>query len=191
MKHIVGAGWSSDRTDKRCTAQRADGTFCDSPSVPDAPFPICSKHAARVVEFARARVESMPDRDRMAAVLGAIRHEGRATSEGAIPPKHVDVVYYVRVGEHVKIGTTTNLPSRLKAFGPSEFLACEPGSVTVERRRHKQFANDLAAGREWFNPSPALMAWIEAVKDEHPQPKRRSARGPRRADLNARSFTRA
>ena len=127
----------------------------------------------------------------MGAMLGAIRHEGRVAAEAARPPRHVDVVYYVRVGEHIKIGTTTDLPSRLKSFGPSEFLACEPGSTTVERRRHRQFAADLAAGREWFHPSPALIAWVEAVKDEHPQPKRRSASRPRGVDLSAPRFASA
>lgn len=188
MKHIVSAGRATEDASRSCTAQRADGSFCDLPSAPDAPFPICAKHAARVVEYARDRAGAMSTTDKMDALLGAIRHEGRAAAEGAAPPKHVDVVYYVRVGECIKIGTTTNLPSRLKAFGPSEFLACEPGGLTVEGRRHRQFASDLAAGREWFHPSPALMAWIDAVKDEHPQPKRRTASRPKSVDLSAPRF---
>ena len=191
MKHIVGAGRVTEDAGRTCTAQRADGSFCDAPSAPDAPFPICAKHAARVVEYARDRAEAAPVADRMSALLSALRQDDRAALGGATPPKHCDVVYYVRVGEHVKIGTTTNLPARLKSYGPSEFLACEPGGLTVERRRHRQFAADLAAGREWFRPSPPLMAWIEAVRDEHPQPKRRSASRPRSVDLSASRFASA
>jgi hypothetical protein len=35
----------------RCTAQSRDGSFCDAPSIPEAPFPVCIPHAAELYRF--------------------------------------------------------------------------------------------------------------------------------------------
>lgn len=80
------------------------------------------------------------------------------------------VVYYIRFGNRVKIGFTTSLRSRVMALPVDEVMAAEPGSYDIEAQRHKQFAADLAAGREWFNPSGALMAHVAGVREVHGDP---------------------
>lgn len=82
------------------------------------------------------------------------------------------VVYYVRIGDHVKIGYTCNLKQRLVALRVAEdaVLATEPGARELERRRHLQFADERVGRREDFNPSKRLLAHLDALISEHGKP---------------------
>ncbi|MFD0902346.1 GIY-YIG nuclease family protein [Actinomadura sediminis] len=73
------------------------------------------------------------------------------------------LVYYMRLGDLVKIGWTTNLKSRREAINPQEVMATEPGNDKVERQRHKQFA-DLRVHGEWFRLESPLTEWIDQLK---------------------------
>jgi hypothetical protein len=82
-------------------------------------------------------------------------------------------VYYLRIGDHVKIGYTSNLTRRLQELRlhPSAVLAAEPGGQQLERQRHLLFAAERAGRRrEDFNPSPKLLAHIERLRAEHGDP---------------------
>jgi hypothetical protein len=82
-----------------------------------------------------------------------------------LPLPRVDVVYYLRLGERVKIGTTFNPRQRFAALLHEEVLAFEPGDRTVEQRRHVEFADDRLGTSEWFALTPRLLAHIEALAD--------------------------
>lgn len=69
------------------------------------------------------------------------------------------IVYYIRFGDRVKIGTTTNLKARLGVVPHDEVLATEPGGRDVERARHVQFAATRIT-REWFAYSTELKQHI-------------------------------
>jgi len=88
------------------------------------------------------------------------------------------VVYYIRVGKYIKIGTTRNVDQRLKQYPPgSKLLVTEPGSYTREAERHEQFADYLAERNEWFRPAPELMAHIKNLqRHERDQLRAASAR---------------
>lgn len=80
------------------------------------------------------------------------------------------VVYVLRAANDglVKIGTTTDLPSRLKNIRamsgvPLEVLCVLPGDATVERQLHARFREHRAHG-EWFRPAPDLLAWVESAR---------------------------
>ena len=77
-----------------------------------------------------------------------------------LPPPRVDVVYYVRYDDRIKIGTSANPRQRLSAIWHDELLAFERGDRAVERRRHAQFAVDRYPRTEWFRRSSALEAHI-------------------------------
>lgn len=84
-------------------------------------------------------------------------------------PDHV--VYYIKVGKYIKIGTSRDVDKRLNQYPPgAKLLAVEPGGYRREAERHKQFAKDLAERKEWFRPSPLLNTHIknlqQAMKDE-------------------------
>jgi hypothetical protein len=73
------------------------------------------------------------------------------------------VVYYLRFADRIKIGTTMNLDRRLKMIPHDELLATEPGSFTVETRRHDQFKALRITG-EWFRADPRLLSHIASLR---------------------------
>ena len=100
------------------------------------------------------------------------------------------LVYYLRIGDLIKIGYTTNLYLRMEKYPPNaELLATEYGDRKLERERHSRFSIHLRRGREWFDPAPELMKWIEGVgnvggDDSYPyeftSPKRKEVVGGKR-----------
>lgn len=150
-----------------CTAQRDSGAFCDKPSLPDAPFPICVKHASQVLRYLNSYAPGSMD-DRIILAVRMMEQDRAKQTERKRISNDFDVVYYVQVGGHIKIGYTSRLMERLRAYPPtSRLLAYEPGGKLVESQRHQQFADDLDAGREWFRPSEQLLAHINRIKAAH------------------------
>lgn len=92
--------------------------------------------------------------------------------EVAAPPRPVDgVVYYLRSGGYIKIGWTSDLVKRMRAYGPdSVLLATEPGTRKDENKRHKMFAAHRTHGREWYAMVPALMHHVDMIVKQHGQP---------------------
>lgn len=78
--------------------------------------------------------------------------------------RHPPVVYYMRMSDLVKIGTTTRIGSRLAAIGAQAVMAIEPGSADVEFGRHKQFAH-LHDHGEWFRLEEDLGRHIVDVRE--------------------------
>lgn len=84
------------------------------------------------------------------------------------------VVYYIRIGDYIKIGTTTNLKMRMEALQPDELLATEPGYTDVEQARHRQFEHLRIRPRsERFQQAPELLEHIEMIKSYFGDPKDR------------------
>lgn len=77
--------------------------------------------------------------------------------DAELPRPRVDVVYYLRYAERIKIGTTARPRARLAAIRHEELLAFEPGDRHLERARHVQFAA-IREGGEWFTATPELRA---------------------------------
>lgn len=88
-----------------------------------------------------------------------------------LPPPRVDVVYYIRFGERIKIGTSSNPRSRIAALPHDEVLAFERGGREVEQRRHAQFAALRWPGSEWFRADGELLAHVALVGADAPWPK--------------------
>ena len=82
-----------------------------------------------------------------------------------LPLPRVDVVYYLRFGDRVKIGTTFNPRRRFSALLHEEVLAFELGDRAVEQRRHLEFTDDRLGTSEWFALSPRLAAHIATLAD--------------------------
>lgn len=78
--------------------------------------------------------------------------------------QHTPVVYYMRVGNRVKIGFTTNLTARVSQVMPEEVLAIEPGGRLLEDVRHRQFAA-LRVTREWFRFEGPLAAHVSSLAE--------------------------
>lgn len=146
-----------------CTVQRRNGHFCDAPAWPDAPFPICRRHAVKLFMHMRDLIGD-PYEPEMSPHLtrGAVTFKAQNDAIRARP----SYVYYVQVGGLIKIGMTTNLRQRMCHYPPdSKLLATELGSADVESQRHYQFRHLLAHGNEWFRMAPDLDAHITKLRD--------------------------
>jgi hypothetical protein len=81
------------------------------------------------------------------------------------PLDGVRVVYYMRVGNRVKIGTSVRLSERMKAINPEELMTTEFGGIDVERRRHEEFKL-LRTHGEWFKLEGPLVEHIDKLRAE-------------------------
>lgn len=86
---------------------------------------------------------------------------------GAVPdpdlaPPRIEVVYYLRSADRVKIGTSGNPRQRLAALGQGELLALERGGHGLEQQRHREFAAQRIGG-EWFAATAPLTDHIAAI----------------------------
>jgi hypothetical protein len=72
------------------------------------------------------------------------------------------LVYFIRLGNRIKIGFTTNLALRMEQLPHEEILGVMPGFMRDEKRCHKAFAHLRRAG-EWFEDAPELRAFIADV----------------------------
>jgi hypothetical protein len=79
------------------------------------------------------------------------------------------IVYYIRRGELIKIGTTTDPVTRFATLLPDEVLAAEPGGQPEEYLRHRQFRH-LRRHGEYFEMADELMAHVLAVREAHGEP---------------------
>lgn len=74
----------------------------------------------------------------------------------------LSVVYYIRLGSRIKIGTSTCVRKRIKTFNPESILGLEPGGISEERARHRQFAHLRTRG-EWFRAEPELVEFAASL----------------------------
>lgn len=129
----------------RCTNPVLDWT--------DLPLPLCRKHAIAV----------------WLRVTGELN--GRMLVRPPRPvPDAQPVVYFIRSGDLIKIGTTVCMPSRLVALAtnapePLQILLVVAGDHTQEHQVHALFRDDRVRG-EWFRPSQALMEFIDGLQDQ-------------------------
>ncbi len=128
--------------------------------------------AAVLSEFAAAGIDLDAAAVTMALKLGKQRWALAAPDVDAEPPPPAfagSIVYYVRRGNLIKIGTTTSPRSRFGDLLPDEILAVEPGGRPEEIRRHKQFRHIRCRG-EYFRYTPELRDHIAAIRASGGEP---------------------
>jgi hypothetical protein len=143
----------------------------------DAPVSLCERHLALAGEWAGAEyglTDVLPSPCRLCGSRLGVRYPsgwlcavcewryGELPDDDIAPPR-VDVVYYIRHADRVKIGTSANPRQRLAALWHEELLAFERGGRALEQRRHAQFAADRHPGTEWFRLTDALRAHIAVL----------------------------
>lgn len=125
-----------------CTAPH-----CEARADRAAPVTLCEKHLR--LAFAYVLQAERPDLAGHADRLAYWAPEAKATGW----------VYFVRIGDLVKIGFSTQPDRRMKALRPSEVMHLEPGTMADERRCHLAF-DHLRVEGELFRPEPDLLAFI-------------------------------
>lgn len=136
--------------------------ICDG-SVPEgAPVALCGTHIRKVYLFAVDMIEG--------AIARGVATQTDHSDWDAHPIKRSPrsdepVVYYLRFGDLIKIGTTTSLLDRVADLGGRrrDVLGAEAGSYELEARRHQQFAHLRQRRREYFQASPELLEHIASL----------------------------
>lgn len=75
------------------------------------------------------------------------------------------VVYYMRLGNRAKIGTSRGLAGRLASINPEDCMTFELGGRALEHRRHEQFRHLRVVG-EWFDLTPELVRHVNDIPIE-------------------------
>ncbi len=76
--------------------------------------------------------------------------------------KHAPLVYFIRNGNRMKIGTTTELKRRIRtlALRPENVALLVDGDHHREREHHKQFAEHRIGTTEWFAYEGSLANYV-------------------------------
>ncbi len=165
------------RPPRRCGIVLADGTRCESPVDADAPVNLCTPHLLEAHDWVARRVgatDLLPSPCRACGSRVGVRYpSGWVCAEcewrvGDVPDDElerprVEVVYYIRYRDQIKIGTSVNPRMRLASLPHDEVLAFERGGRSLEQRRHVQFADHRFPGTEWFAVHDALLAHISEL----------------------------
>lgn len=75
------------------------------------------------------------------------------------------VVYFIRMGDLIKIGYTSNLIQRVQGLSLTmgHVLVAIPGASALESELHRRFAEYREHG-EWFRAVPEILDYVEAAK---------------------------
>lgn len=164
-----------------CSAVDAAETSACAAAVPDSsPVALCDTHLSRAAEYvAEQSGEGVEDvlaapcvfcasrlgvRYRSGMLCAACEWTVGEIPDGDLAPPRIDVVYYIRFGDRVKIGTSMNPRQRLSTLWHDEVLAFERGDRLLERARHRQFESVRLGRSEWFSASPELEAHIDTLR---------------------------
>ncbi|MCP2030374.1 hypothetical protein L1277_000438 [Okibacterium sp. HSC-33S16] len=162
---------------KTCSIEDTRGGRCGLPAEAQAPLSVCSHHLALASQWAD-REYGVTDALESPCIACGSRLGVRYPSgwlcavcewkvgdfpDAEVISARVDVVYYLRFDDRIKIGTSSNPRSRLGNIVHDELLGFELGGRQLERRRHTQFASHRLHSSEWFAVHDALLRHIGVV----------------------------
>ncbi|MCU1509028.1 MAG: ATPase [Glaciihabitans sp.] len=161
-----------------CGIQLPDGDTCSEAVEADAPLNLCTRHLLVAHDWVARDVgatDTLPSPCQACGSRLGVRYPsgwlcaicewklGDLPDGDGVP--RVDVVYYIRLGNRIKIGTSANPRARIARLPWDEVLAFERGNRQVEQRRHAQFADHRIRGSEWFESHAALTRHIADLSD--------------------------
>lgn len=146
-----------------CAVTNSDGGDCDGPVPPDAPVNVCLPHLQEAFLYIR---DKLADRDGEGVTV-----DGRHMDTNPLNHPSASVVYYLRWGDLIKIGTTRNLWQRVGSIPHDRLLAIEPGSYELESVRHDEFRQFRAyRNREWFKDCNEIRRHVNALRRTYGDP---------------------
>lgn len=168
----------SSRAVSECGIVLANGSGCAEPVEPDSPLNLCTRHLLVAYDWV-ARETGVTDVLPSPCLACGSRLGVKYPSGwlcaicewkvGDLPDRdavgaRVDVVYYLRLGDRIKIGTSGNPRGRFASLPHDEVLAFERGTRELEQRRHAQFASHRLANTEWFSGHEELLRHIQQLR---------------------------
>lgn len=125
--------------------------------------PLCQEHTLLIW--------AMVEQDRCESGLDYDPDELLTQSARPRPAVEVGWIYYLQVGDYLKIGFTRNLHQRISQYPPNaELLATHHGTLDDEQRLHGRFRAYLDSGREWYADADEIRDHIARVLIEHGAP---------------------
>ena len=117
------------------------------------------------------------DEDTVATAIKLGRHRASRKSTRIRPSKahrgetnEAGIVYYIRRGAVLKIGTTVQPMTRFMHLLPDEIIGFEPGSWHLEQQRHREFSHLRIGLTEHFRITPALLEHAHSLRTLHGDP---------------------
>lgn len=147
-------------------------------------MPLCEEHAEDVwveigfhhIDITKAYHANVRRDDTESIRKEAIRERLGVEEFLANHKQAPGIIYYLKVEDQVKIGFTTDLDTRLKAYPPmAKLMATHPGTRSTERQMHDKFAEHLAGRKEWFAEHQELESHIAGVRKQFKQDSRVTA----------------
>lgn len=132
---------------------------CTGVAAEDLPSPVCIRCAYALAEaFASIRL------NKTGVIPRAVARDRAKRGGGWI--------YYLRIGDRIKIGHTVNLRNRLGSYPPDAVLLCaHPGTRSDEAALHQLFQSYCEAGREWYGDRhQPILDHIARMVAEHGDP---------------------
>lgn len=164
-----------------CTGSVAISTYWDGSEKADADrdmdreLPLCIEHLT-VAWSQMQRHRGHPAVIESAATLDA-RQRAKAAREAREAEErrkasHAGDIYYLRQNGLIKVGWSSDLTARLRAYGPNVELLCHhPGSRTEETHLHRNLRADLVRGREWYrSDGPVITMFLEQALAKYGAP---------------------
>ena len=159
---------------RSCGIVDADGRVCGRAVDAGTPLALCRAHLLEAHDWVARDIgvtDLLPSPCRACGSAVGVRYpSGWICAEcewrvGDVPDDELDrprveVVYYIRWRDQIKIGTSINPRMRLATLPHDEVLAFERGGRSLEQQRHRQFADHRFAGTEWFSVHDALLAHV-------------------------------
>lgn len=124
---------------------------CTADVMPDIDVQLCERHLAK----AWAAFELITGNPEPAAQENPIPDTHSTNIPGAI--------YFIRVGDLLKIGWTSDVAGRFRQLSPDAVIHIEAGTKADERDYHRQFAEHLVHGREWFTCNDTTMNAVNII----------------------------
>lgn len=127
--------------------------------MPGAPLALCGPHAREMYEFCSDLVTDNWDT--------AVREYVSELHDTFKPPQAVKQpragwIYFIRFGDRVKVGYTTNPDQRLRGLPHEQVIGIVPGTRADEAGWHKLLADFHVVG-EWFRADAELLAILKRV----------------------------
>lgn len=144
LRYIKGLRLLDDEREARGFSRRHD-------AIPEATLSQWWEASGRLTRLARAGSDSP------------------ATPILKVQPQRPSEVYFLVRGEHIKIGRSVDVCSRVRAFQQTmaDVLATIPGGADVEAEWHTRFDHlrdrETYGGQEWFRADDELLEAISEV----------------------------
>jgi len=162
-----------------CAIVTESGRPCGDPVPPGAPVGLCMTHLLAAHDWVAGEVgvtDVLPSPCLACGSRLGVRYPsgwlcavcewkvGESADPETAAAVRVDVVYYLRFRDQIKIGTSGNPRQRFASLRYDEVLAFERGDRLLEQRRHAQFAEHRLAKSEWFSVHDALLEHVDTLR---------------------------